>query len=198
MTDVITYWNSGAKELYGWDSDEVVGRTTHEVTKTIFPVPLPEINETLLATGRWEGQLVHTKRDGIQVVVASRWALQRDEHGNPAAILETNNDVTEQRRAEESLRESEAQWKAVFENNPTMYFMVDAAGTIMSVNRWRRPAGYTVGELIAGPCRRLPADDRKASSATSLSVSSAGRAVSWEFRKSERRQCCGCARRDEP
>jgi C4-dicarboxylate-specific signal transduction histidine kinase len=39
------------------------------------------------------------------VAVASRWSLQRGEQGNPIAILETNNDITERRRAEESLRE---------------------------------------------------------------------------------------------
>jgi light-regulated signal transduction histidine kinase (bacteriophytochrome) len=38
------------------------------------------------------------------VVVASRWSLQRDEHDQPAAILETNNDITERKRAEESIR----------------------------------------------------------------------------------------------
>jgi formate hydrogenlyase transcriptional activator len=41
-------------------------------------------------------------------VVASRWALQHDEGGNPIAILQINTDVTERRRAEENLRRSEA------------------------------------------------------------------------------------------
>jgi PAS domain S-box-containing protein len=152
MNDVITYWNRGAKELYGWDRSEVIGKTTHEVTKTIFPEPLSDIKRTLLATGRWEGQLIHTKRDGSRVVVASRWALQRDEHGHPVAILETNNDITERRRAEEAVRESEEQWRAVFENNPTMYFMVDAAGTILSVNPFgAQQLGYAIEELVGRP-----------------------------------------------
>jgi signal transduction histidine kinase len=50
---------------------------------------------------RWEGELVHTKKDGSQVVVARRWSLQRDDRNAPAAILETNNDITARRRAEE-------------------------------------------------------------------------------------------------
>jgi len=62
----------------------------------------------LLSTGRWEGELVHAKADGIQVVVASRWSLQRDEKGRPIAILETNNDMTRQKRAEEALRQAQA------------------------------------------------------------------------------------------
>jgi len=43
-----------------------------------------------------------------QVVVVSRWSLQRDKRGAPVAILETNNDITDRKRAEEALRESEA------------------------------------------------------------------------------------------
>jgi PAS domain S-box-containing protein len=103
--DVITYWNRGAEELYGWTRAEAVGRTSHELMHTAFPVPLPEIMGELLRTGRWEGELVHTDRNGTRVNAASRWSLQRDAQGQPAAILETNNDVTERKRAEEALDE---------------------------------------------------------------------------------------------
>ncbi len=108
MNDVITYWNRGAEERYGWSSQEAVGRISHELTQTALPAPLHEINAQLLKTGRWEGELVHVRRDGTSVMVASRWALQRDESGNPIAILETNNDITERKQAEEELRRSEA------------------------------------------------------------------------------------------
>ena len=106
MNDVITYWNRGAKELYGWTSHEAVGQVSHQLMRTIFPEPLDEININLLRTGRWEGELIHTTRDGTPVVVASRWSLQRDERGNPNAILETNNNITERKQAEEALRRS--------------------------------------------------------------------------------------------
>jgi PAS domain S-box-containing protein len=109
MNDVISYWNRGAEELYGWKSDEAIGQTTHKLTQTIFPASLDEINETLMRTGRWQGELMHTRRDGTQVRVASRWSLQRDEQGRPIAILETNNDITERKRAEQALQKAQTE-----------------------------------------------------------------------------------------
>jgi two-component system, LuxR family, sensor kinase FixL len=109
LSDVITYWNRGAEEQYGWKREEATGQVTHQLTQTIFPAPLEEINAELLGTGRWEGELIHTKRDGTKVVVASRWSLQHDAQGNPLAILETNNDITERRQAEEALNKAQAE-----------------------------------------------------------------------------------------
>jgi two-component system, LuxR family, sensor kinase FixL len=109
MNDLITYWNRGAEELYGWKKEEAIGQVSHQFTQTIFPAPLEKINEELLRTGRWEGELTHTKRDGTQVVVASRWSLQRDEQERPTAILETNNDITERKRAEEALSKAQTE-----------------------------------------------------------------------------------------
>ena len=45
------------------------------------------------------------KADGTEVVVASRWSLRRDEQERPAAILETNNDITERKRREEEIQQ---------------------------------------------------------------------------------------------
>jgi PAS domain S-box-containing protein len=100
MDDVITYWNRGAEELYGWTAEKAVGKVSHQLTHTVFPTPIDEIRAELLRTGRWEGELVRTKADGTQVVVASRWSLQSDERQRPLAILETNNDITERKRGQ--------------------------------------------------------------------------------------------------
>ena len=102
--DVITYWNRGAEELYGWKREEAIGKVTHDLLHTVFAAPLQEITAALLRTSRWEGELVHTKRDGTRVTVASRWSLQRDATGQPVGTLETNNDITERKDAEEALR----------------------------------------------------------------------------------------------
>jgi PAS domain S-box-containing protein len=107
MNGTVKYWNRGAEELYGWPAEQAVGRVILELLKTTFQVPLEQIEEEVISAGRWEGELVQTKKDGSQVVVASRWSLQRDERSAPVAILIINNDITERKRAEEKLRASE-------------------------------------------------------------------------------------------
>ena len=107
VNDVITYWNRGAEELYGWKAEQAIGKVTHKLLRTIFP-PAHERNlANLLRADRWEGELVHSRRDGTQVVVSSRWSLLRDTRGQPTAVLETNTDITERRRTEDALRRSE-------------------------------------------------------------------------------------------
>jgi two-component system, LuxR family, sensor kinase FixL len=108
VQDVITYWNRGAEERHGWSREEAVGKVSHQLMQTIFPAPLEDITAELHRTGRWEGELVHAKRDGTQVIVASRWSLQRDDRGRPVATLETNNDITERRRMQQALDEAQA------------------------------------------------------------------------------------------
>jgi PAS domain S-box-containing protein len=103
MKGVIRNWNRGAEALYGWTAAEAEGRTVLELLKTVFPVPIERIMAELFNCGRWEGELVRTRKDGSQVVVASRWSLQRDARGMPIAALETNNDITERKRGEEQL-----------------------------------------------------------------------------------------------
>lgn len=109
MSDVITYWNRGAQELYGWTAEEAIGKRAHQLLQTVFPVPIDEIQAELLRVGRWEGELETTKADGTQVVVASRWSLQRDEQERPVAVLETNNDITERKRTEGAIRQLNAE-----------------------------------------------------------------------------------------
>ena len=105
--DKITYWNKGASELYGYTREEALGRVSHELLRTQFPAPLERITEYIQRESRWTGELIHTRKDESQIVVSSRWALDRDDQGNPRAILETNNDITLQKQTAEALRQSE-------------------------------------------------------------------------------------------
>jgi PAS domain S-box-containing protein len=104
MNDIITYWNRGASELFGWTESDALGKDAHQLLRTSFPEPIKEIQAKLLNTGRWEGEVEKTRSDDTRVIVASRWSLQRDDQKNPVAILETNNDITQRRRDEEQVR----------------------------------------------------------------------------------------------
>ena len=109
MDDVIIYWNRGAEELYGWRSEEAVGRVSHDLLQTAFPLERALITSDLVASNRWDGELVQRTRDGTRVVVSSRWSMERDKHGAPLGILESNTDITERKRAQESLDETRAE-----------------------------------------------------------------------------------------
>jgi len=81
LENVITYWNRGGEELYGWRREEAVGKVAHQLLQTIFPAPLERMTEELFRSGRWEGELLHTRRDGTRVTVSSRWSVQRGDEG---------------------------------------------------------------------------------------------------------------------
>jgi PAS domain S-box-containing protein len=146
MNDVITYWNRGAEELYGWGSAAAVGKVTHQLLQTTFPEPPEKITDALLRGGRWEGELVHTRRDGTRVTVASRWAVRQDDEGRPVAILETNNDVTDRKQAEYLTQH-------VFESSPDSMAILGRDYRLQRVNpvcaeRWAMPAESLVGRHI--------------------------------------------------
>ena len=109
-----------------------------------------------------------------------------DAAGNLVERVGTVVDVTERKRSETELRESEEQWRDVFENNPTMYFMVDAGGKIMAVNPFgAEQLGYDVDELVGQPVLSVIYDsDRDAVQGHFADcLEQLGRATSWEARK---------------
>src|SRR5262249_1195885 len=79
--DVITYWNRGAEALYGWTSEEALGKTSFELLNPVLPIPYEDLTRMLQRDGRWEGVVVHTRRDGSKVSVSSRCILSRDDSG---------------------------------------------------------------------------------------------------------------------
>jgi PAS domain S-box-containing protein len=129
--DIVTYWNRGAEELYGWTAKEAAGKVTHDLLQTIFPVPLDEIKAVLWRAGRWEGELVHTRRDGTRITVASRWSLERDAAGQPRGTLEINNDTTQRKAAEKAL----VQQANLLDQTHDAIFVWEFSGAIIFWNR---------------------------------------------------------------
>ena len=146
MSNVITYWNRGAQELYGWTAEEAIGKQAHQFLQTVFPLPIDEIRAELLRSGRWEGELVHTKRDGTKLIVASRWALQRDAEGRPAGILETNNDITERKRAEGEIRKLNAELEQR---------VMERTDELKSTNKELEAFAYSISHDLRAPLRHM-------------------------------------------
>jgi PAS domain S-box-containing protein len=122
----IRFWNQGAEETYGYTRVEAIGSACSDLLKTRYPVPLEQIEAQLHTDGRWEGELVQTRKDGSEVVVACRWALQGTAEG--AGIVEINRDITAGRRAEEMFR-------TIFERGPTGAALVDETLTVFESNQ---------------------------------------------------------------
>jgi PAS domain S-box-containing protein len=149
MNGTVKYWNRGAEELYGWPAEQAVGTVILELLKTIFQVPLEQIEEEVIGAGRWEGELVQTKKDGSQVVVASRWSLQRDESSAPVAILVINNDITKRKRAEEVARRSERELRDVINAVPAFVWSTLPDGAVDFVNdRWLEFTGLSPQDAL--------------------------------------------------
>ena len=152
----ITFWNRGAEEKYGWKREEAVGQLAHSFLQSEFSQPLDEVEETLRRKHYWEGEVVHTAKNGNRIVVASRGVLQCDAAGNPIAILEINNDITDRKHTEEALRRSEERLRALFEFSPDAIVVADREGKIGEANaQIERFFGYARSELLGQPIEIL-------------------------------------------
>jgi len=142
MSDIITYWNRGAEELYGWRAEEAIGKHSHQLLQTDFPIPIEEVRAELLHTGRWEGELRKSKADGSRVVVASRWSLRQDERGQAVAILETNNDITERKRREEDIQNLNLE-------------LAKRSTELESINKELEAFAYSISHDLRAPLRHM-------------------------------------------
>jgi PAS domain S-box-containing protein len=142
----IIFWNTGAEQMYGWTKDEALEKISHKLFQTEFPRPLEEIKARCLAHGHWEGELVHRRKDGERLVVASHWVLHRDEQDKPKAILEVNNDVTERKAAEsEILRLNEELEERV----------ADRTAQLQAANKELEAFSYSVSHDLRAPLRHI-------------------------------------------
>ena len=102
----IESWNRGAEELYGFSQAEAVGRIGHDLLSSIHQRPWQQIEAILREHGHWEGEVRHHAKDGHEIIVSTRHQLIRGDDG-VERVLETNRDISDQKRAEEALRLSE-------------------------------------------------------------------------------------------
>ena len=136
MDDKISFWNNGAEELYRWSKKEALGKTLQDLLQTKYPEPLNEIKNKALNRGRWDGELIHTKRDGTTINVLSRWSLQKDNLDNPVGFMEVNIDITERKKATKKLKENEEKYRELVENANSIIIRLDKKGSILFFNEF--------------------------------------------------------------
>lgn len=122
----IKYWNHGAEVRYGLSKEEAIGQIINDLLQTVYPKPFKDIIEELLIKGYWEGEVIDTGKDDKTKIVQCHWTLERDSFGNPVSIFEVSYDITEQRAAEESLRQSEVRFQECIDNVHDRYTFFEA------------------------------------------------------------------------
>ncbi len=126
------------------------------------------------------------KADGTRIPAEVSASLIRDASGAPLAILGMVRDISERERAAKALRESEERYRILYQDNPTMYFTVDADGIVLSVNQFgAEQLGYAIEELVGRPVLGVFHEDDKEAVAGQFQtcLENPGRVWSWEFRK---------------
>ena len=125
----IEFWNVGAERLYGFASNEAIGRSSHALLQTKFPIEFAELRSQFESERYWSGELRHTCKDGHEVIVDSRMQLLVD-----GTVLEVNRDVTELRtlaaRQETLARDlstAAAKFEALFNQSGIFAGIIDTA-----------------------------------------------------------------------
>src|SRR5207237_1406460 len=140
---LIRFWGSGAEELYGWSASEAIGAISHTLLQTEFPRRLCEIEAVLLRERKWEGELVHSTRDGRRIRVLSRWDLYQDAAGIPITVAEANQ------AADAHSNNVSARLEAVLGSSDDAIVGEDLDGVVTSWNAGaERILGYSGHDII--------------------------------------------------
>src|SRR4030095_1878704 len=142
----VIFWNQGAENTYGWTAEQAIGRVTHELLQTRFPVSREAVDVALQERGEWEDELTHITRKGTAIIVASRQSLRRDERGADAAILEINRDITERKRAEEEIRKL---------NDELEQRVIERTTELEAINKELQAFTYSVSHDLRAPLRHM-------------------------------------------
>jgi PAS domain S-box-containing protein len=144
----ITYWNRGAEEIYGWSSEETIGRFCDALFQTKFPETAEKMTQELNKTGRWTGELIHSRRDGQRITVLARKTLDRDSDGKPASVLNNITDITARKETEEALREAGERFRFMAESMPQKIFTAKPDGEVDYMNlQWKEFVGLPSDQM---------------------------------------------------
>ncbi|MCX6136026.1 MAG: PAS domain S-box protein, partial [Ignavibacteriales bacterium] len=147
--DKILFVNDAFLKTYGYTADELFGKS---ITVHRSPGSEPAAGKILPATlqGGWQGELVNRKKDGTEFPIALSTSVVSNEKGQPIALVGIATDITERKRAEEEVRESQQLLKGTLSSLLDALFIIDA-NTVEIIDC--NPAasaifGYTREEMV--------------------------------------------------
>jgi two-component system, cell cycle sensor histidine kinase and response regulator CckA len=103
LSNKILLWNKNAEKLYGWKSEEAIGKQFDELLSTEPLAQHLEIYQPVLKNGFWQGELHKTSKSGKKLIVESRWMLIKDEHSQAKSILAVDTDITQKKQLEKQI-----------------------------------------------------------------------------------------------
>jgi PAS domain S-box-containing protein len=150
----IDFWNTGAERLYGFAPEEAIGRESHALLQTKFPIEFADLRWQLRNGRYWSGELRHICKDGREVTVDSRMQLLGDD-----TVLEVNRNITEvkalitgQTALARELSAAAAKFEALFNQSGIFAGIMDLRGCLREVNNlavdW---CGYTREQVLDRP-----------------------------------------------
>jgi two-component system, LuxR family, sensor kinase FixL len=154
----IASWNKGAEVIYGWSSDEVLGKPAsilYEPESGSQDRMLQEL-QAVRTNGRYEAQGPRSRKDGSSFVarITVTPISSRDTEDNGFAMI--TRDITEWITAEEALRAREAHLRSILETVPDAMVVIDEQARIQSFSATAvRLFGYQPEEVIAENVRIL-------------------------------------------
>jgi diguanylate cyclase (GGDEF)-like protein/PAS domain S-box-containing protein len=149
MTGLVISWNHGAEALYGWSSEEAVGRNARELIVPADAAQAERLMAELSRDGRWDGELLVCHKDGRVFTTYVRNRLVLDGGGLPSAVVGVAVDISARVAAETELRDSRNYAQAVTECMGEGLFTVDREGRVTYINRVAEELlGRRQGELI--------------------------------------------------
>jgi len=147
----IIFANKSTLTNYGYSQDELIGKSiTKFLTRDCFKTVLYAIAQEFLGRPQPEIEIrTKTKSGEIRYLKVAEGSVPIYDKGKLMGIMISATDITEHRRAEEKLQESEARFKELWDNAPVAYHTLDTKGIITSVNQTEaKMLGYTKEEMI--------------------------------------------------